>query len=240
MILKDISFDIPEENLLFDDVLLHLADKVNEQEYLRFWQSSVYFVVMGRISREEEDVNFDAIKADGVPLLRRSSGGGTVIQGKGCLNFALVLDKRKNRELDDLKKSYTIILDQICAALKQCGIKAKVMPISDIALMNDQKISGNAQKRGRNFILHHGTILCDFDLSVIEKYLFMPKDMPDYRNGRTHLAFVGNIGVGVDQVKEAIRSVFSIKEEESDLTDQENNLLKKFIKSHREKICLNY
>ena len=81
-------------------------------------------------------------------------------------------------------------------ALKPLGVEAVFRPISDIAVAgSDKKFSGNAQKRGKNYILHHGTILYDFDLSLIPKYLTIPKDVPDYRQGRSHLDFVTNIPI---------------------------------------------
>ena len=50
MIIKDISFKSPEENLLFDEVLLKMAEESEGQEFLRFWESEETFVVLGRAS----------------------------------------------------------------------------------------------------------------------------------------------------------------------------------------------
>ena len=91
MQLRDISFPTPQENITFDDVLLNLAEKHEAGEYLRFWESPSVFVVLGRIGRAEIDVNATNTKTDGIPVLRRSSGGGTVVQGPGCLNYSLIL-----------------------------------------------------------------------------------------------------------------------------------------------------
>ena len=38
-----------------------------------------------------EDVVIDACRADGVPILRRTSGGGTVVVGPGALNVSVIL-----------------------------------------------------------------------------------------------------------------------------------------------------
>jgi len=168
MILKDISFKSPQENILYDDVLLHLAEQGQQGEVLRFWESPVYFVVLGRIGKEREDAKIDAVRRDHISVLRRSSGGGTVLQGKGCLNYSLVLSQELNPQIADLRKSYQIILGKVIEALKQIGIESKFCPISDIALAeNNRKFSGNAQKRLKKFILHHGTILYNFDLDKI-------------------------------------------------------------------------
>ena len=208
MYIKDVTFESPQENLLYDNVLLHMADKVNSQEYLRFWESAVSFIVLGRISKEQDDVHQDNVIRDKIPVLRRSSGGGTVVQGKGCLNFSLILSKLLRPELVDLKNSYRYILDKFVMVFKKYGIETKVMPISDIALMNNKKFSGNAQKRGRNFILHHGTILYNFNIDLISEYLLIPENMPDYREGRLHSDFVGNIALGRDKIKQGIMRFF--------------------------------
>ena len=84
----DRTFDSPEENLAFDDMLLAEAE-----ETIRFWESSTPFLVLGRSGRADQEVNLAACEADGIPVLRRSSGGGTILQAPGCLNFALILSR---------------------------------------------------------------------------------------------------------------------------------------------------
>src|SRR5665213_1107089 len=110
---RDISFPTPQENIVFDEVLFNLAEKHEAGEFLRFWESSRIFIVLGRIGNENVDVNADNVQKDSIPVLRRSSGGGTVLQGPGCLNYTLVLSKQKYSELNDLRKSYEWISDKV-------------------------------------------------------------------------------------------------------------------------------
>ena len=209
MILKDISFSDPQQNIAFDEELLRLADKEGAGPVLRFWESPCVFIVVGRIGRIEEDVKIKAVESDGVPILRRASGGGTVVQGPGCLNYTLVLSKQEYPVLNDLRKSYVWISQKVIDALKSLGVEAVFRPTSDIALAkNDKKFSGNAQKRGKNYILHHGTILYNMDLSLIPKYLAIPKDVPDYRKGRSHSDFVTNIPIDPAAFKAALHWQF--------------------------------
>lgn len=211
MLLKDLPFNTPEENILFDEVLLHLAEQGRAQEILRFWESPQTFIVLGKTSVLEEDVLFECARRENIPILRRSSGGGTVVQGKGCLNFSLILSKQSHPALNDLGKSYAYILGKVIEALAYLKIDAVFKPISDLALRSsEKKFSGNAQHRGRNFILHHGTILYDFDLGVIERFLKMPQKVPEYRLGRTHSDFVTNIPSNAQEIKSAFKKVFNI------------------------------
>ena len=64
--------------------------------------------------------------------------------------------------------------------------------ISDLAI-NNIKFSGNAQRRLKKAILFHGTILYNFQLSLIEKYLKHPPIQPAYRENRPHDQFIQNI-----------------------------------------------
>lgn len=199
--IKSISFPEPEKNILFDDVLLALAEQGVLGNTLRFWESPVYFAVLGRLGKAGEDLKIPEIRRDSLPVLRRSSGGGTVLQGPGCLNFSFILSKEKDKDFADLRKSYLIILEEVLTVLKDFHIEAEFKPVSDLALKNgEKKFSGNAQRRGRNFILHHGTILYDFNLNLIPEYLKMPADIPDYRKNRPHIDFVTNVNVDKNQL----------------------------------------
>ena len=230
MFLRDISLSIPEENILFDDVLLYLAEQSQGEETLRFWESKELFIVLGRLSSLEEDIDLKEIEANRIRVLRRSSGGGTVLQGRGCLNYSLILNKNSHPGLFDLRKSYEYILGKVKTALDACGIRAAFHPISDIALKDHQKkISGNAQKRGRHFILHHGTILYDFDLTLITRYLKMPKQIPDYRNKRAHTDFVSNAALDPTKFKEQLAKDFSADKICNQISEKERQVLNEFM-----------
>lgn len=226
MRLRDLSFPNPEDNINCDEALFRLADKSGDIEYLRFWESPVYFIVLGRIGSEADDVA-DLAKLQGIPVLRRSSGGGTVVQGPGCLNYTLVLSKVNRPILNDLRASYEWISNKVIEALDSLGVKARFHPISDIALAgSDCKFSGNAQRRGKTHILHHGTILYDFDLDLISKYLKMPKDIPEYRKARIHKDFVSNIQIDPALFKKALSAAFGEGFLPQPFTSQEISSLK--------------
>jgi lipoate-protein ligase A len=209
MKLRDISFPTPQENIAFDEVLLDLAQKHEAGEYLRFWESSSIFIVLGRIGRAEIDVNSAHTQKDNIPVLRRSSGGGTVVQGPGCLNYTLVLERQKHPELNDLRKSYEWISGKIIEALGRSGCKAYFRPTSDLATgPGEKKFSGNAQRRTKHHVLHHGTILYKFDLSLISRYLNMPQDIPEYRKHRPHTDFVTNIPIDPHVFKDHLAQSF--------------------------------
>jgi lipoate-protein ligase A len=74
------------------------------------------------------------------------------------------------------------------------------------------KFSGNAQRRRRSFLLFHGTVLLDFDLTWIERYLRFPSKVPEYRQTRGHLEFVSNTRLERRAVVDALRGEWGANE----------------------------
>ena len=236
MLLKDISFTTPQENILLDEVLLLLAEE-NQQgqgEVLRFWESPEVFVVLGRIGKLEEEVFLKEVAGDRIPVLRRFSGGGTVLQGKGCLNYTLILSKESRPQIRDLSGSYQFILGKIILGLKALKINAVFRPISDIALTEtEKKFSGNAQHRGKKYILHHGTILYQFDLPLMGKYLKFPREIPLYRQGRSHSDFVANIPCRKMEIEMVLKEVWEISTEKNGLSVEEKKYLDRLLETKK-------
>jgi lipoate-protein ligase A len=195
------------ENLALDEALLLAAESGDGGEILRVWNWPTPAVVLGSGGRLSEDVNEAACTADAVPILRRSSGGGTVLLGHGCLLYSLILSHERDPALLDIRSSYRFILDRIRQALTEDVGLIEQAGISDLTLAG-RKFSGTAQQRKRAFLLHHGTLLHDFDLSSMPRYLREPPRQPDYRAGRAHLAFVCNVPLNDDEIKRRLRRVW--------------------------------
>jgi lipoate-protein ligase A len=196
-----------DHNLALDEALLLAAEAGESGEVLRFWEWEDLAVVLGAGGSIAIDVNEEACRQDGVPIHRRASGGGTVLLGRGCLNFTLVLNYERDPELRFVNSSYRWILSRICNALRTVGC-VEFAGISDLAV-NGMKVSGNAQQRKARFLLHHGTLLYGFDLELIGRYLLAPERRPAYRGDRRHSTFVANLTVDPVQLRELLASEFA-------------------------------
>jgi lipoate-protein ligase A len=196
-----------EENLALDEALLLAAEAGEAGEVLRLWEHPHYAVVLGAGGRLAEDVDEPGCQADGVPILRRASGGGTVLLGPGCLLFTLVLSYERDPALRDIHASYRFILTRLAAALERLLPGAERAGTSDVAAQN-LKFSGNAQQRKRDYLLHHGTLLYSFDLGRIGCYLRQPARQPEYRANREHAAFVRNLPAERAAIEGAMREAW--------------------------------
>jgi lipoate---protein ligase len=205
--MRYLSLSLPalEENLALDEALLLEAEEGNGSGCLRLWEWPSPAIVLGAAGRLAEDVNESACLADGVPVFRRSSGGGTVLLGRGCLLFSLILEYRRTQELSEILSSYRFILGHIADALSPLQAGLEFAGTSDLA-MGGRKVSGNSQQRKRRYLLHHGTLLYDFAMEPVERYLYLPGRQPEYRRGRTHREFLTNLVVGREELIQRLRN----------------------------------
>ena len=182
------------ENLALDDALLALVDQDPNAACLRFWEPHDYSVVLGRSNQAETEVRLDACLAEGIPVLRRTSGGGTVIAGPGCLCYTLVLPLTDQLRSMGITRVTAELMERTANGLRILLPEIAVCGTSDL-VWNNQKFSGNAQRWLRRAFVHHGTLLHHFDLTKFASFLAHPKREPEYRRSRPHAEFVTNLPV---------------------------------------------
>ena len=189
--LIDFSFDEPAENLALEECLLKPMLKAPlERPLVRIWENRQTCIVLGRAEKASQQVQLDQCQKDNITVLRRTSGGGTVVHGIGNLNISFFLPYEAFDGLKNIHQSYEIILAWVRKALHQCcGVNTHMKGSSDLSI-GDKKISGTAQARKRCGMLHHMTLLVNFNLDDIQTYLREPEKRPDYRGERTHRNFV--------------------------------------------------
>jgi lipoate---protein ligase len=195
-----------DENLALDEALLLAAEAGEGGEAVRFWEWPQPAVVLGASGSVGIDVNEAACHEEAVPVHRRASGGGTVLLGRGCLLFSLVLSYDRAAELRDVNASYRWILARVRDALRPVAA-LQLAGVSDLAV-GGLKVSGNAQQRKVRHLLHHGTLLYAFDLPQVARYLNAPEREPAYRAGREHTAFVANLPADGGTLKRLLADAF--------------------------------
>jgi len=206
----DLTFPTPQENLACDEALLDWCENGDGDEVIRFWESPTRFVVVGYSNKIRAETNLAACERDSVPVLRRCTGGGTVMQGPGCLNYTLVLRIPEAGPLAHLTSTNQFIMEHHRDALATVlGNTVVVRGTTDLAI-GERKFSGNAQRRKHRCLIFHGTFLCRFNLALVEKYLLMPARQPDYRQNRAHKEFLTNVPLEPYQVRVALARCWSV------------------------------
>jgi lipoate---protein ligase len=211
MELLDLALDTPAEQLACDQALLDACDVEGGTEVLRFWESSQPFIVLGYADAALTEVDLDACRARGIPVLRRCSGGGTVLQGPGCLNYTLILRTTAEGALSTITGTTAYVMQRHAAALQPfVSGTITIGGYSDL-IIDGMKFSGNAQRRALRSVLVHGTFLLDFDIASVEGLLRMPSRQPAYRRSRPHGAFMINIPVSREKIRSALASAWQAR-----------------------------
>lgn len=131
-----------------------------EDDVFFLWQNSPA-VVVGSYQNICREVHVETLRKLGIPIVRRMSGGGTVYHDLGNVNYTYIM--RQDGPLD-----YDRCLQPVIAALNAIGVPARKNRTCDIAI-GDQKISGSAQRAAGGRVLHHGTLLFQSDLTVLDR-----------------------------------------------------------------------
>ncbi len=208
----DLTLPTPAQNLACDEALIDFCEADNDVEILRFWESSEYFVAVGYANRVATEVNQAECRRGQIPILRRCTGGGTVLQGPGCLNYALILKVESRSSLQSVTSTNRYIMKRHGETLeKMTGFPISVQGFTDLAV-GSLKFSGNAQRRKRDYVLFHGSFLLDFDITLMEKLLRMPSKQPAYRSNRSHADFLTNLKVPAEIVKQALQRCWNADE----------------------------
>lgn len=147
----------PFYNQAFEEVVF---ERFADDDVFFLWQNDPA-VVVGSYQNICREVHVPSLRRMGVPVVRRSSGGGTVYHDAGNVNYTYIT--RSDGQVD-----YDRCLSPILSALNRMGVPARKGRTCDIVL-DGRKISGSAQRQAHGRVLHHGTLLFQSDLSALDQ-----------------------------------------------------------------------
>ncbi len=148
----------PYFNLAIEEYML----KNKQEDVFMLWQNEPT-VVVGKHQNAYAEINHDYLDQKNIKIARRLSGGGTVYHDLGNINFTYIMTGKHGRMVDFAK--YT---DDILQVLHEMNVPAIRNKRNDL-IINNKKISGNAEHVFKNRVLHHGTLLFNSELDVLNK-----------------------------------------------------------------------
>ncbi len=216
----ELTLPTPEQNLACDEAFLDLCESGEHGEVLRLWEPAQTFVVLGYGNRAAVEADLPYCRRNGIPVLRRCSGGGAVLQAPGCFNFSLLLPINRATSLQSIPGTNAYIMgrnrDILCARV---GLPVETRGHTDLAL-GGRKFSGNSQRRRQRWVLFHGCFLLKVNLELVCRTLPPPSREPDYRAGRDHRDFLMNLEVPCDALKAALLEAWNATEPTAELPSQ--------------------
>ncbi|MPM07007.1 hypothetical protein SDC9_53311 [bioreactor metagenome] len=173
------GYSLPDIKLLADNppgILIWIPDKK--------------YIVLGASNTVEDSLVTENVIQDNVTVMKRISGGQTVLLTPECLVVSCVFDNSNHLQPKDIFYSINLLIKN---ALEKTGVRSlSLTGISDIAI-SGKKISGSAIYKNRDKLLYHAVLNIGEPAASIEKYLKQPAKQPDYRNGRKHTDFVTSL-----------------------------------------------
>ncbi|MBM3208393.1 MAG: lipoate--protein ligase family protein [Chlamydiae bacterium] len=176
---------LDEEMTIFDQLILE--EHLLRNDFRNFCvvnKGSSPAIVMGISGKAHELVDLDKAKKDSIPIIKRFSGGGTVIVDTNTIFVTFIFQK------DSF--SFPAYPEKIMKWTEE--IYKPVFPELFALRENDYtfdalKFGGNAQYIKKDRWLHHTSFLWDFENSNMD-LLLHPKKTPSYRDGRSHQDFL--------------------------------------------------
>ncbi|MBS7620401.1 lipoate--protein ligase family protein, partial [Candidatus Bathyarchaeota archaeon] len=159
----DLKVNDAYTNMAIDEALARARGEDKSPDTLRLYMWKPSAVTLGYFQSVEDEVDVEACKRLGIDINRRISGGGAVFNSSyGEITYSIVTSENNPLACQDITSSYRFFCNGIIKALSILGIESEFKPINDV-IVKGKKISGNAQIRKYRAVLHHGTVLVDFN-----------------------------------------------------------------------------
>ena len=181
-----------------------------KRELFMIWQND-NTVLLGRNQNPYKEVNWDYMNETQAKLVRRPSGGGCIYTDKNIVQYTIITKK----EEDSLRK----FTEPVVNYLNEKGVKAEFTGRNDI-IVDGRKISGNAQYKDRELMIHHGSIIYQ-DSSIDIGKLLTPaklklakKSLTSVKSRITSLKSMMNMDISmfIEELKNYIKNYYHINE----------------------------
>ena len=165
----------------------HVFDALpRDRSYFLLWQNRSA-VILGKHQDTLAEINQAFVRARGIQVVRRLSGGGAVYHDLGNLNYTIITDAGSTETLN-----MSLFCQPVLRVLRDLGVPAELSGRNDMTL-EGRKFSGSAQYLRCGRILHHGTLLFNSDLETVQQALrvdpekIRSKGLPSVRSRVTNL-----------------------------------------------------
>lgn len=180
----------PRINLALEEYALRNFDY--NHDYLLFYINEPS-IIIGRNQNTLEEINHEYVKENGIHVVRRISGGGAVYHDLGNLNFSFLTNYDRSN-LNNFHK----FTEPVIKVLNDIGVEAELKGRNDI-LVNDRKISGNAQFSSVKRMVSHGTLLFDTDMNGVMSALDVKMSKIESKGHKSARSRVANISEFLDK-----------------------------------------
>lgn len=171
-------------------------------------------IVLGLSGVPAELLDVESVVRDRVPVIRRFTGGGTVIVDSDTIFVTFICNKD---DLPAVQPYPRPIMNWSSDLYKHVFSEGGGFQLCENDyVLGDRKFGGNAQSITKNRWVHHTSFLWNYDVRNMT-YLKLPSRAPEYRSARKHVDFICRLkdhmsrSTFIDRTVEAIGSFFSVR-----------------------------
>jgi len=222
----------PHFNLALEEYAIKYLNP--SQAYIILWQNEPS-VIIGKNQNTSEEINSKYISDNNINVVRRLSGGGAVYHDLGNLNFTFIVTNE-----NDVASNFRIFTEPVINALRKLGVEAEFTGRNDITI-DGKKFSGNAQYYYGDRLLHHGTILFNSNLSVVQDALNVKQEKIESKGIKSVKSRVTNVypylkkDISIDEFKDTLLKFFmndeNYKDKEYILTEDDIKKIHELMKN---------
>src|SRR5699024_5959759 len=231
----DLMFDVigpqtmpPVMHVALDEVLPKEVAAGRRPPLFRIWDWDSPLVVIGSYQSVSNEIDADGAARHDIGVVRRITGGGAMFMERGnCITYSLVVPTSLVEGLS-FEQSYAYLDDWVMGALAEIGVKARYVPLNDIA-SEQGKIGGAAQRRfAGGVVLHHVTMSYDIDADKMGEVLRTGREKLSDKGTRSANARVdpmrSQTGMAREQIIESFLEYFRSRYSTRDSSYTEDEL----------------
>lgn len=132
------------------------------------------FVSVGAFDDTAALIDLAFCRSNGIPVVRRATGGGPVLLGPGQVFYTLVVKRGRPGIPGIVARAYDYLSQAPIAAYRALGIDARLRPINDLVTAQDRKISGQGAADIEGSFCFVGSLLRHFDVDLMCRVLRAP------------------------------------------------------------------
>ena len=193
----------PRINLAIEE---HLVRNLNIEDDILLFYINEPSIIIGRNQNTLEEINYPYVETNHIQVVRRLSGGGAVYHDHGNLNFSFI--NPNGREFLHNFKKFTA---PVVKVLNSMGVPAEMNGRNDI-VVEERKISGNAQYSIGTKLVSHGTLLFNSDLSKVSEALNVKTEKIESKGIKSVRSRVANISEYISNPMDILEFRERIKE----------------------------
>jgi lipoate-protein ligase A len=204
-----------ENNSIFDQLLLEEALlRGDDRNFCIINRGSPPAIVMGISGKPEKLIDRQRYEQNPIPLIRRFSGGGTVVIDSSTLFITFIFNKA-DTPLVNYPNEIMQWTEQFYRPIFPTGFMLR----ENDYVIGNRKFGGNAQSITKNRWLHHTSLLWSFNPHLMQ-LLTIPEKRPEYRQSRDHLDFLMTLDAYYGTPEELIEALKTCLSNQFELQDQ--------------------